>query len=119
MSWEVQRKFPRVNVVVQAEVRRSLDNFPRRVQTSNMSEGGCYIEMVATLEPFTRLDVVLWLNGEKVNARAEVVTSQPHLGNGIKFIQIKDADKQKLRNFIDVAKKNRSFLSRAASSTND
>jgi hypothetical protein len=119
MSWEVQRKFPRVNVVVQAEVRRSLDNFPRRVQTTNMSEGGCYIEMLTTLEPFTRIDVVLWLNGEKVSARAEVVTNQPHLGNGIKFIQIKDADKQKLRDFMESAKKNRSFLSRTASSTND
>jgi hypothetical protein len=50
--------------------------------------------------------VVLWLNDEKVQARAEVVTRNAHLGNGIRFIRISDADKLKLRTFVETAQKN-------------
>src|SRR6201987_2661041 len=95
-----ERKFPRVKVSLPAEARHVLENYPRRGQTANLSEGGCYIEMVQTLEPPTCVDVVLWLNGEKVQARAEVVTRNAHLGNGIRFIRMSDSDKQKLRDFV-------------------
>lgn len=100
-----ERRYARVKVSVPAEARHVLENFPRRGQTANLSEGGCYIEMVQTLEPPTCVDVVLWLNGEKIQARAEVVTRNAHLGNGIRFIRISDADKQKLRDFVERAQK--------------
>ena len=101
-----ERKYPRVKVSIPAEARHVMENYPRRGQTSNLSEGGCYIEMVQTLEPPTCVDVVLWLNDEKVQARAEVVTRNAHLGNGIRFIRISDADKLKLRAFVESAQKN-------------
>jgi PilZ domain len=100
------RKYPRVKVSIPAEARHVMENFPRRGQTTNLSEGGCYIEMVQTLEPPTCVDVVLWLNDEKVQARAEVVTRNAHLGNGIRFIRISDGDKLKLRTFVETAQKN-------------
>ena len=52
------------------------------------------------------MDIVLWLNDEKIQARAEVVTRNAHLGNGIRFIRISDADKLKLRSFVENAQKN-------------
>jgi c-di-GMP-binding flagellar brake protein YcgR len=101
-----ERKFPRVKVSIPAEARHVMESFPRRGQTTNLSEGGCYIEMVQTLEPPTCVDVVLWLNDQKIQARAEVVTRNAHLGNGIRFLRISDADKLKLRNFVETAQKN-------------
>jgi len=101
-----ERRYPRVKVSIPAEARHVMENYPRRGQTTNLSEGGCYIEMVQTLEPPTCVDVVLWLNGEKVQARAEVVTRNAHLGNGIRFLRISDADKLKLRVFVEKAQKN-------------
>lgn len=101
-----QRRYPRVRVNLPAEAKHVLENFPRRGQISNVSEGGAYIEMVQTLEPPTCVDVVLWLNGEKIQARAEVVTRNAHLGNGIRFIRISDGDKRKLRDFIEATQKN-------------
>jgi c-di-GMP-binding flagellar brake protein YcgR len=101
-----ERRFPRVKVSIPAEARHAMENFPRRGQTSNLSEGGCYIEMVQTLEPPTCVDVVLWLNGAKIVAHAEVVTRDAHLGNGIRFIRISDTDKLKLRSFVETAQKN-------------
>ncbi|HZQ23991.1 MAG TPA: PilZ domain-containing protein [Terriglobales bacterium] len=116
MKYPSERRHPRVSVAVPAEVKKPLEGYVRRAQTTNVSEGGCYIEMLYTLEPMTRLEVVLWLNGEKVKARAEVVTNQPSLGNGIRFIQISDKDKQKLKEFLEVAKKTRAFPFRTATS---
>jgi PilZ domain len=84
-----------------------LENFPRRGQTTNVSEGGCYIEMLQTLEPPTGVDVVLWLNDQKIRARAEVVTRNPNLGNGIRFIRMLAEDKAKLREYLAAAQKNR------------
>lgn len=101
-----ERKYPRVKVSIPAEARHVMENFPRRGQTTNLSEGGCYIEMVQTLEPPTCVDVVLWLNDQKIQARAEVVTRNAHLGNGIRFLRISDADKETLRNFVQTAQKN-------------
>ena len=101
-----ERRFPRVKVTLPAEARHVLESFPRRGQTANISEGGCYIEMVQTLEPPTCVDVVLWLNNEKIQARAEVVCRHAHLGNGIRFIRMSEADKEKLRIFIQMAQQN-------------
>src|SRR5246127_1688679 len=100
-----ERKFPRVKVSLPAEARHVLENYPRRGQTANLSEGGCYIEMVQTLEPPTWVDVGLWLNNEKIMARAEAVSPHAHPGNGIRFIRMSDSDKEKLRAFLDVAQK--------------
>jgi c-di-GMP-binding flagellar brake protein YcgR len=101
-----ERRYPRVKVSIPAEARHVMESFPRRGQTTNLSEGGCYIEMVQTLEPPTCVDVVLWLNDEKIQARAEVVTRNAHLGNGIRFLRISDADKLKLRTFVESAQRN-------------
>jgi c-di-GMP-binding flagellar brake protein YcgR len=100
-----QRRYPRVKVNLPAEAKHVLENFPRRGQVSNVSEGGAYLEMVQTLEPPTCVDVVLWLNNEKIQARAEVVTRNAHLGNGIRFIRMSDSDKKKLREFVEWAQR--------------
>lgn len=105
-----QRRYPRVRVNLPAEAKHVLENFPRRGHISNVSEGGAYIEMVQTLEPPTCVDVVLWINGEKIQARAEVVTRNAHLGNGIRFIRISDSDKQKLREFVEATQRSGSGL---------
>ncbi len=107
MTFPVQRRFPRVSVSVPAEARHLLEGFPRRGQTTNVSEGGCYIEMMQTLEPPTGVDVVLWLNDKKIRARAEVVTRHPNLGNGIRFVRMPEEDKAKLREYLESARKTR------------
>src|SRR6201981_1966644 len=78
-----ERKFPRVKVSLPIEARHVLENYPRRGQTANVSEGGCYIEMVQTLEPPTCVDVVLWLNKEKSMAGAGAGSRQRHLRTGV------------------------------------
>jgi hypothetical protein len=89
-----------VNLAVQAEMRSSSKNYPYRGRTVTVGEGGCYIEVVETLEPSTTVDVVLWLNGEKVLAKAEVASTDRHIGNGLKFVHMARQDAQKLKTFL-------------------
>ncbi len=96
-----------MRVSVPAEARHLMESFPRRGQTTSVSEGGCYIEMTQTLEPPTGIDVVLWLDDKKIRARAEVVSRHPNLGNGIRFIRMPEEDKAKLREYLESAKNTR------------
>lgn len=107
MGWPIERKHTRVKITVPAEARHPLENYPRRGQTANVSEGGCYIEMVQTLDPATGVDVVLWLDNIKIEARAEVVSRHSNLGNGIRFVRMQDVDKKRLREFLDTTQKTR------------
>ena len=101
MAWPVERKNPRVNVALQAELRSPSENFARRAQTAAVSAGGGYFEMVQTLEPKSLIDVTLWLDDVKVQAWAEVVSDDPHVGNGIKFVRMSQKDGAALKAFIE------------------
>lgn len=103
MAWPFKRKYPRVNLAVQAEMRSSSKTYPYRGRTVTVGEGGCYIEVLETLEPSTTVDVVLWLNGEKVLAKAEVASNDRHIGNGIRFVQMGREDAKKLKAFLKAA----------------
>lgn len=109
MSWPVERRYERVQAVVQAELRLATESFPRRVQTANLSLGGCYFEALCTVAPNTSMQVVLWLDGVKIRAWAEVVSRHPHLGNGVRFVRIADTDREVLRSFIQRVQKIPSF----------
>jgi hypothetical protein len=103
VDWPFKRKYSRVNLAVQAEIRSSSKNYPYRGRTVTVGEGGCYIEILETLEPSTTVEVVLWLNGEKVLAKAEVATTDRHIGNGIKFVHMGREDAKKLKAFLKTA----------------
>jgi len=103
VNWPFKRKYERVNLAVQAEMRSPSKNYPCRGRTVTVGEGGCYIEVLETLEPSTTVEVVLWLNGEKVLAKAEVASSDRHIGNGLRFVQIGREDAKKLKAFLKSA----------------
>jgi len=113
MAWPVERKHPRVKVALQAELRSPAENFPRRAQTADISAGGGYFEMVSTVEPKNHLDITLWLGDVKVKAWAEVVTNDPHVGNGVKFVRMTEKDRDLLKEFVEHLQKNSSPIERA------
>ena len=103
VTWPFKRKYERVNLTVQAEMRSPSKNYPCRGRTVTVGEGGCYIEVLETLEPSTTVEVVLWLNGEKVLAKAEVASNDRHIGNGLRFVQMDREDAKKLKAFLKAA----------------
>ncbi len=80
-----RRRYIRVPTAVQIEVRCVGTNIPMRLETSDISLGGCYVEMTLTMEVGTKLDIVLWLDQQKLTTKGVVVTQHPQFGNGIQF----------------------------------
>jgi c-di-GMP-binding flagellar brake protein YcgR len=96
-----RRRHFRIQVAVQIEIRPEGTNVPMRLETSDLSIGGCYVEMALTLEIGTKLGIILWLDQEKVSTRAVVVTRHAQFGNGISFLSVSPENAAKLRSFLD------------------
>jgi hypothetical protein len=68
---------------------------------SDLSLGGCYVEMPLPLQPGTKLKVGIWFGQTKVSAQAQVAHRTPGLGVGLKFIEISEQDKDVIRRFLE------------------
>jgi c-di-GMP-binding flagellar brake protein YcgR len=95
-----RRQSPRVKVAAQAELRLE-GSAPIRVETADLSAGGCYVEMMFTLPVGKELEIVLWIGQARVSARATVVTSHPQFGNGFQFTEILADDRDLLETFLE------------------
>ena len=94
-----RRRYPRVKVKIPVELHLSAGT-PQRTSIEEISLCGCYIETMFTLEVRTRVDLVIWLNQERVTATGIVVNRYPQVGNGIDFVTMAPQDRLKLSDFI-------------------
>jgi len=99
-----RRQFHRLKAAIQAELRVDGSEVPIRVETADISEGGCYIEMPITLTKGASVQVVLWVGGEKLSFPGRVVTSHPQFGNGLEFHGLSPECKRSLGHFLDGAR---------------
>jgi c-di-GMP-binding flagellar brake protein YcgR len=96
-----RRRFPRYKTAVPVELRPEGSTVATHTQTSDLSLGGCYIEMNFALAAKTKLHLVLWVEDEKVTTDAVVVTHDPGFGNGICFLNMSPEDQAKLKKHLD------------------
>jgi hypothetical protein len=66
----------------------------------DVSEGGCFVEMMIPLQPGTRMRISLWLKDNKVTAEGVVVHSRPAMGVGVRFTEMSRHDSEQLREFL-------------------
>ncbi len=102
-----RRLFQRLTVPVQIELHAKDDSVPIRMKTTDISVGGCYLEMSVTLDPGTQVDIVLWLEHDKLPLQGRVVTKHPQFGNGIEFIGVSPESEARLQGFLDKAENSR------------
>lgn len=95
-----RRKFPRVKSALALELRYAGCTAPVRATTSEISLGGCYIETMFTLDVGTKVDLVMWLDGQKLSARGIIATRYPQVGNGIDITDMNPEDRAKLEVFL-------------------
>jgi c-di-GMP-binding flagellar brake protein YcgR len=100
MTW-IQRQYPRFEATLPVDLRPLGTNAPLRTQTHDISLGGLYAEMTFTQEIATVVDITLWIGDWKVSARGEVVSKHPSFGNGIKFTQLADENRERLNQFLE------------------
>jgi c-di-GMP-binding flagellar brake protein YcgR len=96
-----RRRSQRLQVAVQIEIRPAGTDVPMRLETTDISLGGCYVEMALTLDVGTELDIVLWIDQKKLSTRGVVVTRHPQFGNGIQFERMSTENAGLLLCFLD------------------
>jgi c-di-GMP-binding flagellar brake protein YcgR len=99
-----RRGSARIKVQVPVEIYPEGSAAPLRGATSDLSLSGCYIESIFPFPVGTRLDLKLQLKGTLL-ATATVVTSDPQVGNGIRFSRMLPEDIEELRTFLENAEK--------------
>jgi hypothetical protein len=67
---------------------------------TDISFGGCYVEMTATSSPGTDVCLAIEVSGIRFRVRGIVKTSDPCLGMGILFTEISDPDKEYLQQLL-------------------
>jgi hypothetical protein len=96
-----RRQFPRHKVSFPLELRDERVNMPMRVNASDVSGSGCYIETVMPLALATALKIDLWIGEEHITTSALVRTRDPGVGMGIEFTGMPDDTKLRLQAHLD------------------
>ena len=68
-----------------AEVYRLGSNVPNRCTLSDVSEGGCYVEMPSPLAEQTGVEIVVRTPDMKLKIRGQVLAVHPGFGMGVQF----------------------------------
>jgi c-di-GMP-binding flagellar brake protein YcgR len=95
-----RRRYPRAKVSIPIEFKPEGASVASRAETADLSLVGCYVEMSFTLPVGSKLDLVLWVEDERITMRAIVVTNHPQFGNGIEFLNLSQEDQAKLADFL-------------------
>src|SRR5690349_21896694 len=99
-SAKERRRFPRVKSAIALEVRYRGAVAPLRAMTSEVSLSGCYVETMFTLDIGTAIEIVMWLDGEKITAKGVIATKYPQVGNGIDIKEMTPEGRSKLEAFL-------------------
>ena len=71
-----------------------------RGTVADLSLGGCYVEMMAPLNVNDKVALVLQVHDTEIRATAEVRTSHPGMGMGLKFRDLAEKDRSSLQALI-------------------
>ena len=96
-----RRKFVRHKISFPLELRDERVNTPLRVNATDISGNGCYVETVMPLAVATALRVDLWMGEERLTPSAVVRTRDPGVGMGIEFTGLPEESKNRFQAHLD------------------
>jgi len=97
-----RRKFARHKISFPVELRDERVNTPMRVNATDISGNGCYVETIMPLTVGTSLKVDLWIDQEHISSSATIRTRDPGVGMGIEFTGLTEDTKKRLQAHLDV-----------------
>ncbi len=96
-----RRRFVRHKISFPLEFRDERVNTPMRVNATDISGNGCYVETVMPLRVGTTLKVDFWMGEERISSTAVTRTHDPGVGMGIEFIGMTDDTKKVFQAYLD------------------
>lgn len=97
-----RRKFVRHKISFPLELRDERVNTPMRVNATDISGNGCYVETIMPLTIATSLKLDLWIAQQHISSSATVRTRDPGVGMGIEFTGLPEDTKKRLQAHLDV-----------------
>jgi hypothetical protein len=95
-----RREYPRMQCVNSVQLQPDGQSAPIWGKASDLSLGGCFIEMPVPLAIGTKLRISLWLNQIKLQLTGKVVNSRPGFGIGVSFQTPGESDAEQLRRYL-------------------
>lgn len=96
-----RRRFHRHKISLPLEMRDERINSPIRINATDVSGNGCYVESMQPLAVGTVLRVDFWMDSEHINISAVVRTCDPGVGNGIEFTGMQPEAKARLQAYLN------------------
>jgi hypothetical protein len=95
-----RRKHRRVPCRLGAELYVQGTETLTRVHVTNISVGGCFLEMATLAPDKARVKIVIWANDTKLTVHGVVVSRRPGFGVSIKFTEVTEEVQGELQRFI-------------------
>ncbi len=96
-----RRHYPRYTVQVQITVHLDGSDVPMRLETTDLSRGGCYVQLLMALPLAAHVHATLWLDDVPINVCGRVVTRHPQFGNGIMFLDFEGEGEHLLQRYLE------------------
>ena len=96
-----RRRWHRHKISLPLELRDERVNAPIRINATDVSGNGCYVESMLPLPLGTVLRVDFWLDSEHIKITAVVRTCDPGVGNGIEFTGMPAETKTRMQAYLD------------------
>jgi PilZ domain len=88
-------------ISIPLELRAEHAKAPIRINASDVSGNGCYVEGMVPFPLGTVLRIDFWLDSEHISITAVVRTSDPGVGNGIEFTGMPAGMKKRMQAYLD------------------
>ena len=96
-----RRRFYRHKIGFPIELRDERVKTPIRINTTDVSGNGCYVESMMPMPAGTIVRLDFWLDSEHINIAAVVRTCDPGVGNGIEFTGLSPDGKAHMQAYLD------------------
>lgn len=96
-----KRRWLRHKISLPLEIRDERSSTPARINATDVSGNGCYVENMLPFPLGTVLRLEFWMDSERVTLSAVVRTSDPGVGNGIEFTGLTVDGKQRVQSYLD------------------
>jgi len=85
-----------------AEVYRAGTSIPNRCTLSDISEGGCYVEMPSPLPGQSAVEILVRTADTKLRIRGQVLTTHPGFGMGVRFKFRDSAEREEIMRLLAI-----------------
>jgi hypothetical protein len=96
-----RRKFSRHKISFPLELKDERVNTPMRVNATDISGNGCYVESIMPLAIGTSLRVDFWIEEEHISTTATIRTRDPGVGMGIEFTGLPEESKRQFQTHLE------------------